>query len=172
VADERMPYVIIANLAKARETHSDEEILAELSALPPLADEGDTRWGSDDYWHQTVYRYLALADIAAARRLRPAIKLLLERACYGDPGEIMRGLRHGLEAIANPNWAELADICLEAARSPRLGTRLWALDELSVLEDPRAKPIFEEALQAAPLEIRRLAGIGLERLARASRGQA
>ena len=55
----------------------------------------------------------------------------------------MRGLRHDLEAIVNPNWSVLADACLDAARSPRLGTRLWAIDELIRLEDPRARPLHE-----------------------------
>lgn len=166
MTDEPMPHEIIADLAAARESHSDSEVLAELAALPPLADEDDPCWEQDDYWRRVAYPYLALANIAAARRLRSAIPLLLDRACYGDPGEIMRGLRHNLEAIVATNWSELADACLEAARSTRLGTRLWAIDELTVLEDPRARPIFEEALRTAPEGIRWRAAAGLERLAR------
>jgi hypothetical protein len=57
----------------------------------------------------------------------------------------MRGLRHSFERIVKPDWSTLADICLDAARSPRLGTKLWAIDELTVLQDQRARPIFEEA---------------------------
>jgi hypothetical protein len=53
----------------------------------------------------------------------------------------MRGLRHSLEAIFNPDWNALADICIDAAKSPRLGTKLWAIDQLIVLEDPRARPV-------------------------------
>ena len=166
MSDERMPYQIIAEMAAARSSRTDDEILAELAALPPLADETDPCWASEDYWHRAAYPYLALVDVTATRRLRPAIKLLLDRACYGDPGEIMRGLRHGLEAIVAPDWPSLADICLDAARSTRLGTRLWALAELPVLEDPRAKPIFDEAVKNGPKEIRWRAEIGLKRLAK------
>ncbi|MBO0701004.1 MAG: HEAT repeat domain-containing protein, partial [Zavarzinella sp.] len=90
----------------------------------------------------------------------------LDRACYGDPGEMFRGLRHALEAIVNPRWSELADICLEAARSPRRGTRLWAIDQLTVLDDERARPVFEESVRSDTDEICRRAAIGLERLDR------
>ena len=144
MAHERSPYQIIQDNVTARQSRTDDEVLAELAALPPLADEGDRCWGEDEYWQGVVYPYLALTDIAAARRLRPAIRLLLDRACYGDPGEIMRGLRHCLEAIVNTKWSELTEICLEAVQSPRLGTRLWAIDELIVLDDTRAEPIFRE----------------------------
>jgi hypothetical protein len=166
MADERKANLIIAEMAAARTLRSDAEVLAELESLPPLADESDACWHDDDYWKRTAYPYLVLVDVTATRRLRPAIRLLLERACYGDPGEIMRGLRHGLEAIINPDWSFLATICLEAARSPRLGTRLWAIDELTVLKDPRSKPIFEEAVRNGPEEIRWRAEIGLERLSK------
>ncbi len=165
MADERMPYQIIADSASARESASDADILGELSALSPLPDEGDPAWDRDATW-QEGYRFVALADVAAARRLKPAIRLLLDRACYGDPGEMFRGLRHSMEAIVNPHWSELADICLEAARSPRLGTRLWAIDQLTILEDERARPIFEECARSDPDEIKWRAKIGLERLDR------
>jgi hypothetical protein len=163
--DERKPYQIISDMIVARSTRTDVEVLAELTSLAPLADETDPCWNNEDYWHQAGYLYVALADIAAVRRLRPAIKMLLDRACYGDPGEMMRGLRHSLETIVNPDWPSLADICLEAAQSPRFGTRLWAIHQLIILEDPRAKPIFEEAIMNAPKDIRSEAEIGLRRLA-------
>jgi hypothetical protein len=169
MAHERMPHEIIAALVAARASRTGKEILAELAALPPLADEDDPCWAGKKYWQRVAYPYIALADVAAARRLRRAIKLLLDRACYGDPGEIMRGLRHGLEAIVTPDWSYLATVCLKAARSPRLGTRLWAIDELAILDDPRAKPVFEEAMRTAPERIREIAEIGLERLARAAK---
>ncbi len=154
----------IAELVVLNSSKTDDEILAELDALTPLADESDACWEDDSYW-QTANLYLALAEISATRKLRPAIKLLLERAAYGDPNEIMRGLRHSLEAIVNPDWAFLTEVCLEAAQSPRLGTQLWAIDELGLLEDPRAKPIFEEAIKNGPEEIRWRAENGLQRLA-------
>jgi hypothetical protein len=163
--DERKPCQIIADMVAARESATDAAVLAELSALPPLPDEDDPAWGHNATW-QDAYRFVALADVAAARRLKPAIRLLLDRACYGDPGEMFRGLRHAFEAIVNPQWSELADICLEAARSRRLGTRLWAIDQLTVLEDERARPVFEQSMRSDPHEFKWLAEIGLERLNR------
>ncbi len=161
---ERRPVDIITDLAASFRAASDSEVLDAIAALPPLLDESDSHWEHDEYWHNVAYLYVALADVAAERRLRGAIRPLLDRACYGDPGEIMRGLRHSLEAIVQPDWDALADICLDAARCDRLGTKLWAIDELAVLDDPRARPIFEEAVANAPKEIRELAEIGLKRL--------
>lgn len=163
MADERMPYQVIADMVAARASVSDANILAELSAFPPLPDEDDPAWEQDATW-QEANRFVALADVVAARRLKPAIRLLLDRACYGDPGEMFRNLRHACEAIVDPNWSELADICLEAARSTRLGTRLWAIDQLTILDDERARPVFEEAIRSAPQEIKWLAESGLDRL--------
>jgi hypothetical protein len=162
--DDREPYQIIEDLTSAYEDCTDDEVLESLRALPALADESDPVWENDEYWGETAYRFVALADVAAQRRLRPAIRLLLDRACYGDPGEIMRGLRHSLEAIVDPDWTTLADVCLQAARSPRLGTKLWAIDQLAVLDDPRARPLFEDAVRHGPEDIKSVAQIGLDRL--------
>jgi hypothetical protein len=164
MSTQEAPHEIIARLADGLLHASDAEVLSVLAALPPLADESDPCWDDQAYWIDVAYRYVALADVAARRRLRAAIRPLLDRACYGDPGEIMRGLRHQLEAIVNPDWAALADVCLEAARSNRLGTRLWAIDQLAVLDDPRARPVFEEALRSESEEIQQSARIGLRRL--------
>jgi hypothetical protein len=163
MADERKPYQVIADMVAARASVSDADILAELSALSPLPDEDDPAWDDEATW-QRANLFVALADVAATRRLKPAIRLLLDRACYGDPGEIFRGLRHASEAIVNPQWSELTDICLEAARSARLGTQLWAIDQLAILDDERARPVFEEAIRSAPQEIKWRAEIGLDRL--------
>jgi hypothetical protein len=154
----------VAECKSARSARTDDELLSELAATPPLADENDSCWQDENYW-QIVNIYLALADLTADRKLRPAIKLLLEKASYGDPNEIMRGLRHSLEAIVNPDWSYLTDVCLEAAQSSRLGTRMWAISELAILDDARAKPIFEEAVKTGPEEIRLRAESGLRRLA-------
>jgi hypothetical protein len=99
---------------------TDAQIVSKLESVPALADANDAVWGTDDYWRSTAEVYLALSDISATRRLRPSIRLLLERACFGDPGEIMRGLRHRLEAIVAPDWNCLADICLDLAKSPAM----------------------------------------------------
>lgn len=154
----------VAKLISYHSARSDDELLSELASVPPLADESDSCWQDENYW-QIADLYLALANLAADRKLRPAIKLLLERASYGDPNEIMRGLRHKLEAIVNPDWSYLTDVCLEAAQSSRLGTRLWAISELAILDDVRAKPVFEEAVKTGPHEIRLQAESGLKRLA-------
>jgi hypothetical protein len=145
---------------------SDAQIIAKLEGIPPLADGDDPVWNLEDYWRNTAELYVALSDICAKRRLEPSIRLLLQRACYGDPGEIMRGLRHRLEAIVAPNWDNLADICLDLVASPRQGTRLWAIDQLAIIEDPRAKSVFERATGTEPPLISEAAAAGLERLAR------
>jgi hypothetical protein len=161
------PHQIIAEFAASYAHRSDADVLADLAAIPPLVDEDDPCWDTGDYW-QIAYRYVALADVAASRRLTDAIGLLLERASYGDPGEMMRDLRHSLEAIVNPEWSRLADICLVACRSQRRGTRLWAMDQLMILDDPRAKPVFEDALNSESPAIRSIAEIGLKRLQKAA----
>jgi hypothetical protein len=145
---------------------TDDELLARLEAVPALADEDDPAWNSEDYWQRVAYPYLAFADVAAERKLRRAVRLLLERACYGDPGEIMRGLRHPLEAIFNPDWTALADEYLAAARGRRLGTRRWAIAGLAVVDDLRAGRVFEASVREDPADISSYAKIGLKRLAR------
>ena len=158
------PYQIIERMVELRKGCSDADILTELEALPPLSDEDDPCWDTEKYWVEVAYPYIALGDLIAERKLREAVPMLLDRACFGDPGEIMRGLRNGLEAAVEGDWNYLADICISAARSERLGTRLWAIDELAVLDDPRSRSIFEDAIRTGPAEIRSLAQIGLERL--------
>lgn len=105
---------------------------------------------------------------SAERQLRPAVRLLLERACNGDPGEIMRGLRHRWEGIFDPDWAALADVCMELSASERSGARRWAIHQLMFLDDPRARRVFENALHDEIDEIRRIAAAGLRRLDRIS----
>jgi hypothetical protein len=162
MADGRMPYQIIDDMIAARSRLSDKKVLTELAAIPPLADEDDTCWEGEEYWHQVAYPYLALWSIAAERRLRAAIPLMLERACYGDPGEIMRNLCHALEAIVAPNCVELSEACLAAARSPRPGASLWAIFQLMRLREPRAVPLFEEALRDPAARVRDEAKKALE----------
>lgn len=120
-------------MVRARGDRSDREILDELEALPGLADESDTCWDDPSYWQRVASPYLALATIARERRLVAAVRLLLDRASDGDPFETMRGLRHVLEAIMDPDWQALADICRSAASSGRPGTVRWANEQLHVL---------------------------------------
>jgi hypothetical protein len=143
---------------------SDAQVIAELEGTPPIADEDDPVWREGSYWHTTAELYIALSDVCAKRRLEPAVSMLLQRACYGDPGEIMRGLRHRLEAIVTPNWDRLADICLDLAESSRPGTRLWTIWQLAILEDARARSVFERAIDTDQSLISDAAKAGLERL--------
>ena len=76
----------------------------------------------------------------------------------------MRGLRHVLEAIMDPDWATLADICIDAARSGRLGTTLWAVAQLLVLDDERARPLLQQLRTSEHEEIRWRAEAAIQRL--------
>ncbi|HWE19952.1 MAG TPA: hypothetical protein VG758_22685 [Hyphomicrobiaceae bacterium] len=165
---EKKPHELIRDLVAERASWSDADVIAEIEQLPPLADEGDQVWSDQGYWRDFAYRYVALSDVAAERQLRPAVRLLLERASNGDPGEMMRGLRHASEHIFNPDWAALADVCIELSASKRPGTRLWAIDQLMVLDDPRARQVFDKALHDQVDEIRQIAASGLQRLDRMS----
>ena len=166
MADERMPYQIIDDLTAARAKLSDVEVLAALAAVPPLADEGDPCWNDDGYWHRVAYRYLALWNVAAERQLRAAVPLILDRACFGDPGEIMRNLCHAVEAIVKPDWSALTGLCVAALASPRPGTRLWAARQLGRLRDPAAVPALERAAEDAVPEVRECASAALDRCRR------
>ena len=73
-----------------------------VQALPVLPNEDDPAWDDPRSWHEHAYLYQALADSIYARFLRAGVPLLLERACCGDPGEMMRGLRHTLEGGVRP----------------------------------------------------------------------
>src|ERR1043165_3334842 len=97
-------------------------------------------------WAGLAAVFMPLADLVGMRRLRAGVRLLLERACFGDPGEMMRGLRHPCEAAFNPDWAGLAAVCMPLATSARPGTRLWAIDQLTILEDLSAGAVFQRAL--------------------------
>lgn len=154
----------IAAIANAFAKASDEEVLAALGALEPLPDESDARWNDRSFWLDVAHRFLGLAEVAQSRKLRAAVRLILERASYGDPGEAMRGLRHVCESIFDPDWTALADEYLALARAERLGTRLWAIANLTVLDDPRAMVVFETSLREDPEDVRGWAEIGLDRL--------
>lgn len=158
------PAQIIDGLAAEYRKSSDPQLVAALAALPALRDEDDLAWEDDAYWAGVAYPYLALAQVAAERRLRPALRLLLDRACFGDPGEIMRGLRHSLEAIVEGDREGLADACMAAIATKRDGTMLWAADQLSVLDDPRALEVFEKLRHSEHERIRDVAEIGIARL--------
>ena len=87
---------------------ADQELLDSLSNLQALPDESDPRWDEENstVWDLTG-ELLAHADEVAARRLARGVALLLEKACFGDPGETMRGLRHSFESAVDADWAIL-----------------------------------------------------------------
>lgn len=68
---------VVAEMAAA----TDEEVLAKLAAVEPLPDESDAHWNDDAFWFEVAYRFLGLGEVAALRKLRPAVRLMLERAC-------------------------------------------------------------------------------------------
>ena len=151
--DDRKPHQIIQALYDERAEWTDEAILAELETLPGLPDEDDGPWfGSFGLmWQQeqtlkNADLYLALARHVAKRRLKPGVRLLLERASYGDFGEIMRGLHHTFEAVYGGQYAELANLCAELMQHLRLGTKVWALDQMTRLRDRRAIPELLKAV--------------------------
>ena len=160
--DNLSPAEHIRQLFEQRLDVPDEAILAELTALPVLPDEQDPVWEDERTWYELADRFVALADLAAHRRLYSAIPLLLERASYGDPGEMMRGLRHSLEAIVKPEWHRLTDICIQMAQAPQRGARLWSINELGILRDPRAVPTLINSLDDPADQVRVAACQSLE----------
>lgn len=121
-----MPYQIIDDLAATLAKLSDAEVLDKLVAVPPLADEAGPCWNDKEYWHQVAYPYAALWSVAAERKLRAAVPLILDRACLGDPGEVMRNLCHALEAIVSQTGRHSRPrVLLHLCRhGPALGTGL------------------------------------------------
>jgi hypothetical protein len=126
--------------------YSDEALLVELSSFPVLPDESDPVWNDTKTWEKFAYPYLALAEVAGEHRIKEAIALLLEKASYGDPYEMMQGLRHSLEKIVNPDWHILNEICIRVSKSSYRGARLWAVRELGVLRSKESFDILADAL--------------------------
>lgn len=141
--DNLMPWQIIQNLFRERESWSDEQILEELRSLPVLPDEDYYYNAEEDEEYKRMAlaldTYLAIVDLARARHLIDAIPLLLERASYGDFGETMRSLPDCLYHIADIGGSamdRLRPFAVEATRSPYPGARLWAINTLRDPDDP------------------------------------
>ena len=128
------PHETIARMVREREGRSDAEILSELRALEPLPPESSVDWDAAATWDR-AYVLVALGDVVALRRLREGVVDVLNCMCLGDPGEMMRGMRHSLEAAVEEDWAFLARACVDSCRSDRAGTRFWATAELGTLRD-------------------------------------
>jgi hypothetical protein len=156
------PAALIEELVAARAAASDDDLLRELAALAPLPDENAATWDSDETW-SAAYLLVAMADLIARRRIVDGVGLVLDRMCFGDPGEMMRGLRHAFEGALDPDWARLVSICASRCASQRAGTRYWAVQELGILRRPSGLPavlalfddreheIAEAAMQAATM---------------------
>jgi hypothetical protein len=151
----------VETLMAARSDRSDAEILAEFEAMPPLDETSAT---SEDAFWQQAHLYLALSEICAVRRLKQGARLILEKGDDGDPGSIMRGMRHALERIYNPDWASLAQVCIDAFKTGLPGAKVWAMSELRILEQPFARPLFEDVLQRKDVEYVSDAEQGIARL--------
>lgn len=165
MSDDEPPWQRIERLVAVRAARSDREILDELRAHPPLPDERDAAWAHPDAWSR-AHLLVALADVCALRCLRDAVPLLLEKLCLGDPGEMIRGIRHSLEGIARPDWVWLASRCADALASPRAGTRYWALDELAVLRSPAHVAAIMRALHDTERDVVERAASALVSVAR------
>lgn len=141
--DSQNPAAIIEREFERRRAYTDEQILADLEALPVLPDEDNCCTDEDQ---KNIWLYIALADQAQKRRLRAAVPLILERASYGDPMETMRGMDHWLWGIVRREWGEghdeaaLIDPLIEATKSPHRGARLWAATQLSYLYSSYGEP--------------------------------
>jgi hypothetical protein len=144
----------------------DDSLLRSLADLEPLPDESDPDWlGADSNAWRRTGEFLAHADEVAKRRLIAGVGLVLEKACFGDPGETMRGLRHSLEQAVDGDWVELASICTSALASHRPGTRLWAIHELAVLREPSSVDAIRMALDDGEAAVRIEACRAVEMLA-------
>lgn len=157
----------IERLISERRALSDAAVLDELRGLDPLPSDQGATWQSEasSAW-QRAHILLALAELAAQRGLAEAVPLVLERMCFGDPGELMRGVRHSLEEAVRGDWELLARQCQAACASPAPGARLWAADELAVLRDPLSVPTLIGLLDDPIVEIAEKASFGLSLIVR------
>jgi hypothetical protein len=144
--------------------------LVELNVLNVLPDETDPQWLEEGspLWGR-MGEFLAFADEVASRELTVGVRPLLDRACFGDPFETMRGLRHRLERAVGGRWHVLTEICVEATGSPRPGTRLWAINQLAILRDPAAIDCLGAALDDDEPRVREEACMAVEMLAQRHR---
>lgn len=145
--DKRAPANGIRRHRQAIEPLSDDELIARIEDTEPLpdADDDDPAWLEDATWDRAEF-LLATADAIGERRLLRAIAPLFQRAALGDAYEMMRGLRHGPERAAAPDWQALTSIMRPLTRHHRAGCRRWAVRELGILRDPQALDDLMSAL--------------------------
>ena len=152
----------LRDLAAEYDKLRDAKVLAKLRAIPSLPDESDEASWNQRFWDNVVYPSLALWKVVGTRRLHNAIPLILDRACFGDPGETMRGMCHTLKAVVQPKWSELTPYCDAALKSERPGTRLWAAHQLIRVRDPDALAALEAAANDPEPEVREVVQLALE----------
>lgn len=107
------------------------EELRTMTALPPYRGRA---WESEEPW-AAAQLLVAHAAVAAERRLRSPLPLILDRMRLGDPGEMMRGMRHSLEAGVSHDLSLLAALCVAACSSANPGARYWAVQELGIVKE-------------------------------------
>lgn len=165
-------------LYEIRVLASDEDILNELEAIATLPDaeiletapwyrQESNHIADDSDWYK-VALFLALSGHIAERKLLSGVPLLLQKSCYGDPGETMRGLCHALEGAARDDMNALIPICRNALSFPEPGARLWAAFELMRFRDKDSIPLLEKLASddPAPL-VREQAEWSIERITEA-----
>jgi hypothetical protein len=148
--DARVPADGIGRHRQVIESLSDDELIARIQSLEPLpdGDDHDQAWLEDSTWDRAEF-LIAAADAIGERRLLAAIAPLFQRAALGDACEMMRGLRHGPERAAAPDWQVLTGIMRPLTRDQRAGCRRWAVRELGILRDPQALDDLVAALKDA-----------------------
>lgn len=144
----------IARFVREREGRSDAEVLGELRTFEPLPPETAAAWDDDSTWER-AYQLVALGRVVEERKLREGVCEILNCMCLGDPGEMMRGMRHALEGAVDEDWDLLARACADRCRSERAGTRYWATAELGVLRDPETIDTLVELLADIEPEVSR-----------------
>ena len=154
----------VDNLMDALADTPDDHLLARLTETEPLPDEDDPRWDDLQFWIDVANPFEALTRVACSRKLLSAVPLILERMCFGDPGETMRPVCHGFEHIVNPDWNKLFPLYAKATESSRRGTRMWALFCLARLRSEDARRIFDRCLTDEDDNVRSEAERGLRML--------
>ena len=155
---------IVDRLMDALADTPADQLLTQLAETEPLPDEDDPAWDDDQFWIDAALPFDALARVACTRKLLEAVPLILDKMCYGDPGETMRPVCHGFEYIVNPDWEKLFPHYSKATESARRGTRLWSLFCLARLRSEQARPIFERCLTDSDDQVRCEAERGLRML--------
>ncbi|WP_338874935.1 hypothetical protein WBJ53_04875 [Spirosoma sp. SC4-14] len=145
-----------------RESWTVSQVINELLALPPMPDEDDNLWDYTKTWYEAEV-FLADVNYAARHHLESVIPILYQKACYGDPGEILRGVfKNSVYDIASRDEEKVIHYAVQAYKSIRNGTRYWAVYSLSFFKDlPQAHSILVDALLDSEHQIRSFAEYSL-----------